>query len=377
MRRLALIVASASAIGLACGGGARGGRELAAARAVGPRASGEPRAPRVPKEPGGAEADGALDAGACAGCHRAEAREWSASLHHGSFTDADFQASFAVEPLQFCFDCHAPEARSRSDVAGARVGVGCASCHTVASGHGRENAVAATASCASCHEFTFPGRDALMQSTISEHARSSSSETACATCHMARAPDGHRDHRFDVSRNVALLRASLAVEARRTEAGIEIALTARDVGHAMPTGDLFRRLRIAVRAEAADGAHLGEEEVVLARRFDRRRGVPDEKKDTRVFGARQVRVEGEWIAGAARVEYEVMYERVAQTIDVRDVRGGLARRESVFASVLLADGALARASTAPGVDRLRAGRAAGAASVPPPLQSWLARPEER
>ncbi|MBX3205666.1 MAG: hypothetical protein KF764_11405 [Labilithrix sp.] len=286
--------------------------------------------------------DHAHDAGACADCHRAEAMEWSASLHHGSFTDADFQASFAVEPLQFCFDCHAPEAKSRSDVAGARIGVGCASCHTVASGHGSENTVAGTASCASCHEFTFPGRSALMQSTISEHARSSSSRTACATCHMARAPDGHRDHRFDVSRNVTLLRASLDVAPRRTEAGLELTLAARDVGHALPTGDLFRRLRVSVRAESADGAHLGEDEVVLARRFDRRRGVPDESQDTRVFGARTVRVEGEWIAGAARIEYEVVYERVAQTFDVRDVRGGLQRRESVFASVVLAEGSLAR-----------------------------------
>ncbi|MBX3201619.1 MAG: hypothetical protein KF894_26015, partial [Labilithrix sp.] len=101
MRRLALLVALASAIGLACGGGAREGRQgasagLAGARAlagaVGPRAPGELRAPHVPVVAGGAESDG--DAGACAGCHRAEAMEWSASLHHGSFTDADFQASF-------------------------------------------------------------------------------------------------------------------------------------------------------------------------------------------------------------------------------------------------------------------------------------------
>ena len=321
---------------LACGGGGTNGGRAASPASL--RTADEPTAVV-------AKSDDTRDAGACAGCHRVEAEEWSASLHHSSFTDPDFQASFKVEPLEFCFKCHAPEATGRSDVVGARVGVGCASCHAVASGHGEANVAAQTKSCASCHEFAFPGRTALMQSTMTEHARSSHSDSSCATCHLPRAADGHRDHRFDVSRNVAFLRASVDVRGHRTLSGIEIAIAARNVGHALPTGDLFRRLRVAVRAEAADGRQLGEQEVILARRFDWRRGVPDESQDTRVFGERRVTVDGDWLVGAARVAYEVFYERVAQTVDVEDVRGGLQRRDSVFASVVIAEGTLASVSS--------------------------------
>ena len=110
----------------------------------------------------------------------------------------------------------------------------------------------------------------------------------------------------------------------------------------MPTGDLFRRLVVAVRGEALDGTPLGEEHVLLARRFDRKSGVPVEIEDTRVVGERRVRVEGEWLAMAARVDVEVRYERVAQTLDVTDVRGERQSRDAVFASVLLSKALLER-----------------------------------
>ena len=112
----------------------------------------------------------------------------------------------------------------------------------------------------------------------------------------------------------------------------------------MPTGDLFRRLRIVVRAETADGSMLGEEEVVLARRFDRRRGAPQELEDTRLRDAqpRSVLVEGPWVVDAARVTIEIRYERVAQSLEIEDARGRLQRHESVFASILLAEETLAR-----------------------------------
>jgi hypothetical protein len=56
--------------------------------------------------------------GDCGDCHVQETAEWNSSLHHSSFTDKDFQASFAVEPEKFCFDCHAPLASARGDTAG-------------------------------------------------------------------------------------------------------------------------------------------------------------------------------------------------------------------------------------------------------------------
>src|SRR4051812_1823961 len=45
---------------------------------------------------------------ACAGCHVEIAAEWEASLHHASATDPLYLRAFALEPLAFCRECHAP-----------------------------------------------------------------------------------------------------------------------------------------------------------------------------------------------------------------------------------------------------------------------------
>jgi hypothetical protein len=176
-----------------------------------------------------------------------------------------------------------------------------------------------------------------MQSTVTEHARSTFAAVTCAECHLPREADGHRSHRFDVSRNTALLRGAIAMASRRTPSGVAVALTTREVGHAMPTGDLFRRLRLVVRGEAADGRHLGEEEVLFARRFDQRRGLMAGREDTRLFGDTEVRLDRPWLTEATRIGVELRYERVAQTSDVVDVRGEIQRREALFASLLIAE----------------------------------------
>lgn len=265
----------------------------------------------------------------CASCHPAETEEWEASLHHASFTDHDFQQSFAKEPADFCFHCHAPEATSRADTHGAARGVGCASCHAIAESHGAGDRTARTAACSTCHEFRFPGLDALMQSTVSEHAASASAQTPCVSCHLARASDGHRSHRFDVTRNEELLRGSVAVHSRWTSAGVEIRLATRNVGHAMPTGDLFRRLRIVVHGEGRGGGALGEEIVLLTRRFDRAAGLATEVEDTRLRDRveRRVVVAPPWASSASRIIVETRYDRVASVYD---------RHEDLFASIVLA-----------------------------------------
>ncbi len=276
-------------------------------------------------------------AGDCAQCHRAETAEWNDSLHRAAFTDGDFQASFALEPVAFCFGCHAPEAHGRDDVRGAARGVGCTSCHEVPREHGKPGAVATTKSCTSCHEFPFPGNPSFMQSTVSEHARSPFGATSCTSCHLPKVADGHRDHRFHVSRNVPLLRAALQVVPRLVLDGVEIELVTRGVGHAMPTGDLFRRLVVLVRAEDTSGVPLGEEEIVLGRRFDRRHGVASALEDTRIEGRRVVSLHREWIARADRVSVTVRYERIAHALEVIDVRGERQSRDTPFASVLLSE----------------------------------------
>ncbi len=182
----------------------------------------------------------ATDGAGCARCHAEIAREWAASFHRVSFTDATYQKSLAMEAppdRAWCNGCHAPRAPAISN--GETAGVDCTSCHgpRYASPHGAESAkTAAPVRCVPCHEFPFPGRPELVQKTASEHAASTYAEVACATCHLPR-NGGHRDHRFAlaghdpvaVARTVHLEAAPAATDALRV-------VIRSEAGHAFPTG---------------------------------------------------------------------------------------------------------------------------------------------
>jgi hypothetical protein len=260
---------------------------------------------------------------ACADCHVREAAEWNESLHHTAFTDKDFQASFAVEPAQFCYDCHAPKSKVRGDAIGEARGIDCESCHLANEKH------FGTRDCGGCHEFTFPHRNDLMQSTLAEHRASPFAGTKCATCHMA-STNGHRDHRFSVTRNPDYLEAAMTLEATRTSTGgVSVKLTSNHVGHKFPTGDLFRRLRLVV--SSGDLAH----EVILERHFEKRISQQHEVSDSRIDQTRTIVFDDEWLA--APITVELRYERVAETIDMPTTEGHTSRRDILFSSLVLAE----------------------------------------
>ncbi|MFO0676944.1 MAG: multiheme c-type cytochrome [Polyangiaceae bacterium] len=258
-----------------------------------------------PAEPhAAARPDAALANEACAACHGDVAAEWRASMHARAWVDPMFQRAFAREPLPFCRGCHAPEAApdANPDPAVGDVGVGCITCHvpdrdapaTVVTGT-RGHRAGTTAPhavlrdarrgtddvCTNCHEFEFPSRDRrtsrdLMQSTRTEHLASASAKTPCPSCHMPTLPDADEtrlrnrvDHRFVASGDVATLARAVSVEVRRTSAGIvTVTLSPKDVGHAFPTGDLFRRLVVVLEAvRTSDGSRRVLGRHVLARRF--------------------------------------------------------------------------------------------------------------
>jgi len=249
--------------------------------------------------PPGAGAGAADPAGAgaapCAGCHADVAREWSGSLHHASFRSPDFQASLAEEPLDFCVRCHAPLAAGADDARGKDEGVGCASCHERAREHAlRPRAErATTGACDACHDFAFPraGKGGeRMQRTAEEHARSDFAAVPCADCHMPRARAHARSHAFAASRDPAKLRAAIAVvPPRLVPEGVEVVVRSVGVGHAMPTGDLFRALRVRLWTEDADGRVLSDDEAWLTRVFRDDRGGGSvsavEIRDDRLSGA--------------------------------------------------------------------------------------------
>ena len=252
---------------------------------------------REPVTVGPAPAGTATEAAACASCHAEIAAEWRASMHAAAWTDDVFQSAYAVEPMAFCRNCHAPaSAGAAPRGAAADDGVSCAVCH-VRAGHvvgvGRSRAaphpvmavraVGASEFCAGCHQFDFPGDTGRggahfetgepMQDTYAEWLDSAAAAdgTPCQGCHMpwVDGPRGrHRSHRFPGGRDLDLLRSAVDVAAAARPEGdrtvVTVTLTPRALGHSFPTGDLFRRVEVtaAWEGDAATVARVG-----LAREF--------------------------------------------------------------------------------------------------------------
>jgi hypothetical protein len=274
---------------------------------------------------------------ACEACHAEVAAEWRKSLHHASFDDASFQASYAREPSRFCSACHAPhdpDAPPGARTELASLGIACITCHGAeatlatardARGHAphpvaRDPSFATAAACARCHEFSFPDRpgstlpEDRMQRTVSEHAGSAFAAASCADCHMPRTgPGGHRSHRFAASRDPDMLRRALVVRARAVEPDVvEVLLSPGAVGHAFPTGDLFRRLLVGVERVDAEGARIDGALAPIGRTFAFRAGHQRELEDRRPggLGGAEVRVRLPLAPAAGRLRYFVDYQRV-------------------------------------------------------------------
>jgi hypothetical protein len=278
----------------------------------------------------------------CERCHSDIAAEWRGSLHARSQTDAVYTRAFALEPLEFCQACHAPEADPKAPVpeAAADIGVGCVTCHVVqdellarADATGARSAPHAltrdarldgSAACSGCHEFAFPDRTArrrpeLMQATVSEHATSTQSESVCASCHMPLVEHGavpHKSHAFAGGHDTELVRSAVSVTAERSREGARITLTPRQVGHAFPTGDLFRRVEVSAEAVGSEWQVVASKSRYLARHWQRLpspfgvvlRGVV---RDDRPLDAAVV-VELELGPSAAQlpINWRVAYQRV-------------------------------------------------------------------
>lgn len=260
----------------------------------------------APSPPGHPTAFGVLDFGvapegidgiealACAACHPRHADEWRASAHSMAHTDPLYQREWTGD--RFCSDCHSPRAADpHAEPERAAAGVDCATCH-VREGRVVSARVAGTAPhpsvadadragvrfCATCHQFDFPRNPGVaMQDTVREH-RASGDPRGCVDCH-APTRDGHTDHRFGGHRDPALLAEALLVEATATRDGwstdVTLRLRAHEVTHAVPTGDVFRRLEVRAWIEGRPDNAASE---LLARGFDIVDGVWHPTEDRRV-----------------------------------------------------------------------------------------------
>ena len=152
----------------------------------------------------------------------------------------------------------------------------------------------------------------------------------------------HRSHRFDASSDPAVLRSAVEVKARRiAHEWVEVELSPALVGHAFPTGDLFRRLAVEAEVLDDDGDVAGMDVKFLGRRFaderesgahPTRRMIADDRVGARGEQPVLVHLDLGPRATGRRVTWRVMYERV----ELPDPEGEdmIAERIEISAGVL-------------------------------------------
>jgi hypothetical protein len=244
----------------------------------------------------------------CGSCHAEETQSWESSLHHRAFTDADFRASFAREPQPFCVGCHAPLAKSKDDPRVAD-GVSCTACHATSrdAGDGRGlHPVGAAKRCESCHDFQDPTGALALQKTGAEHARSAFRDVGCASCHLP-----GRDHRFAASRDLALLRRAVELDVRAAGSTVEVIVRPQGVGHAFPTGDLFRRVRLVAYRETKEGRIVATDERAFERTFEPGVGQRKERSDERISAETRFTLDLGMASAPTRAVVRLIYERGA------------------------------------------------------------------
>ena len=248
-----------------------------------------------------------------------------------------FLTAYAIEPIAFCRGCHAPEADpAQTPPEGARrLGVGCVTCHvqggeiigrhTVAARVGVHAVVAdaratTSAACERCHQFAFPvPQRAPMQGTFDEHRASPHAAESCESCHMPQRIDEpgppHHSHDFRVLGDTARLRSALTARASRADDRVvSLSIAAARVGHAFPTGDLFRRLEVRARAVDDHGEPVATAiPVVGARRVGRGPSERIQIGDDRLPAsgeARQIDLVFAEPVSSREVRWTIVYQRM-------------------------------------------------------------------
>lgn len=218
----------------------------------------------------------------CAACHPAIVDEWRSSGHARAWTDPLVQEEYRAAPAEVCVRCHAPKVLpgGRAEGAAAEDGIDCATCHRLV--HGGEPGATETnldrasnarnersgGNCDTCHQFRFftpleldprqiPYAAGWLQDTVGEWARSDAGRAgiSCQQCHMPEV-GGHRSHRFpgmyDRDRVADAVLVNVRAHRRGGQVTIEATISAGDIGHSFPTGDLFREAIFRVWTEEAE-----------------------------------------------------------------------------------------------------------------------------
>ena len=244
-----------------------------------------------------------VSAQVCSMCHKEIFSQWKESRHAQSWSNDIFMEGYIMEPDPICVYCHAPHqeqvqeikknedwVRAMHPVHGSLMdrpkrlpepsadeGITCASCHL------REGKVIAAQDkplaahpisvnprlsqsvfCKDCHDFPVIERhngqtiisETAMQTTYQEWLawEAQGNTQQCQGCHM---PDGRHD--WHGANNREILHQSVSISLHRERESVVFTLESVGVGHHMPTGDLFRHMRIEVfkAGEWQEVAYIG------------------------------------------------------------------------------------------------------------------------
>lgn len=256
----------------------------------------------------------------CSQCHRDIYNMWRASAHSRSLEDPVFLAAYkqtrsleGASVAKICLSCHAPAVEPASDWELDRKlsweGVSCDVCHSIASvesagpryrmvfdpgplkrGPVREASSMAhevgyselhtqSLLCAPCHEFA-NSAGARIITTFSEWKQSPAFQAGqtCQACHMGRTkanvvdPVVKRIPEREVNLHEVLgghselqLRKALGLSVRPKREGdelrVEVRLTNKGAGHAVPTGMPGRRIVLEVSVRTDGGKELEDKRV--------------------------------------------------------------------------------------------------------------------
>jgi hypothetical protein len=206
----------------------------------------------------------------CSRCHAEVAREWRESGHAQAWTDPLVQREYQAAPDPSCVGCHAPLTPEGEQPRGsaAHDGVDCRSCHAQGDALTPSATLAQSQLCGRCHQFRFlPPEDsealaydpsAWLQDTLGEWSRSSAAArgVGCRDCHMPWVGEGggrHRSHAFPGMLDARLVASAVDVTIVARREGelvlVDAQLSPGAIGHAFPTGDLFREAVLRVWTE--------------------------------------------------------------------------------------------------------------------------------
>jgi hypothetical protein len=270
-------------------------------------------------------------AGACGNCHRTAYAGWKSSSHAHSASGADFQRYYArlyedkPDGAGVCTSCHAPGLSDDDpaffdlrQIRGATSGIHCDYCHKITDLHPGEIGLTHgrfllklmrtregqvffgplddvdrgedvysplyrdSRYCAACHEGNVFG--VSVYTTYSEWQASPAGRAGqqCQDCHSIR-HGRSTPHTFWQGDQLSMLRRCVEWEVGFGKAVAEIRLTARNVGHRVPTGFIERTLLLEVEVLDANEAVLHR----YTNRFTRAMAGPfwqtDADSDTRLL----------------------------------------------------------------------------------------------